>query len=88
MDPASLPLLHPLPVKVAFFSQPGFLFSNPFIYFFSSQVVPVVHLYGLLRKSGHVHPNQCRSLTAIEINPIRELRERGALAGGKACLPS
>ena len=53
-----------------------------FIYFFGSCVVPAVHFVELLRKSGHVHPNRHRSLTAIEINPIKELNERGALGWG------
>lgn len=52
------------------------------IYFSKSQALPAVHFYGLLRKSGHVHPNRRRSLTAMKINPIRELWERGTLGSG------
>lgn len=53
-------LLHHLLVKSTVFSQPVLMD------FLGLQAVPAVHLYGFLRKSGHAHPNRCRSLTAID----------------------
>lgn len=75
MEPAAA---KPAPCKSGVFSLPAF-FEALFICLLGSLAEAAVHLYGRLRKSGHVHPNRHRSLTAMEINPIRELKRTGAL---------
>lgn len=74
-----------MPVNVAF-PLSCILFFNPVYLFLRSLSGASSALARLLRKSGHVHPNQPRSLTAMKINPIRELKESRALGWGGASL--